>query len=64
MISVTTKLHIHAAPQTVWSLLDNLALYPAWNRLTPDLTGRTTVGSVLRGTLSKPAPPMCRLPPR
>lgn len=57
MISVTTKLHIHAAPQTVWSLLDNLAHYPAWNRLPPDLTGRTTVGSVLRGTLSKPGAP-------
>jgi S-(hydroxymethyl)glutathione synthase len=54
MLSVTTKLHIHAAPHTVWSLLDDLPRYPEWNPLTPDLTGRTTVGSVLRGTLTKP----------
>ena len=53
MKTIETKVRINASPQTVWSVMDDLQNYPEWNRLTADLTGRTTVGSILRGTLTK-----------
>ena len=63
MKSIKTSIEIGASPQTVWSIMDDLRQYPAWNRLTPDLSGRTTVGSVVRGTLVKPATPPIQISP-
>lgn len=51
--TVETVIKINADPQTVWSIMDDLERYPEWNRLTSDLVGRTTVDSVVRGTLTK-----------
>jgi S-(hydroxymethyl)glutathione synthase len=51
--TIETAIKIDASPQTVWSIMDDLQNYPAWNRLTADLAGRTTVGSIVRGTLTK-----------
>ena len=53
MRTVETRIKIDVPPQTVWSVMDDLQQYPAWNRLTADLSGRTTAGSVVRGTLTK-----------
>lgn len=53
MKTIETRIKIDAPAQTVWSIMDDLENYPAWNRLTADLSGRTTVGSVVRGTLTK-----------
>lgn len=63
MKSIKTAIHIDASPQTVWAVMDDLERYPEWNRLTPDLAGRTTVGSVVRGTLIKPDSPRIPLAP-
>ena len=57
MKTIKTSIHLNASPQTVWSVMDNLTRYPEWNRLTADLSGRTTVDSVVRGTLTKPNTP-------
>ncbi|MEV5020437.1 SRPBCC family protein [Sphingobium sp. LMA1-1-1.1] len=46
-----TEITIDASPHAVWSVLDDLDSYPEWNKLVPDLTGRTTVGQTVRGTL-------------
>jgi S-(hydroxymethyl)glutathione synthase len=43
--------------------MDNLHLYPEWNRLTANLSGRTTVGSVVRGTLTRPGVPAVPIGP-
>ncbi len=63
MKTIKTTIRIDASPQTVWSIMDDLPLYPEWNRLTPDLAGRTTVGSVVRGTLMKEGAPNVPLKP-
>ena len=63
MKTIKTTIRIDAGPQTVWSIMDDLERYPEWNRLTPDLTGRTTVGSVVRGTLVKGNAPRIPLSP-
>ncbi len=63
MKTIATRVRIEASPQTVWSIMDDLALYPEWNALTPDLSGRTTVGSVVRGTLMKQGAPNVPLKP-
>ena len=63
MKTIKTTIRIDASPQTVWSIMDDLERYPEWNRLTPDLTGRTTVGSVVRGTLVKENAPRIPLSP-
>lgn len=42
---VRTEIVIDAAPQTIWSILDDIELYPDWNRVLPQVSGRTTVGS-------------------
>jgi hypothetical protein len=57
MKTIKTTIRISASPQTVSSVMDNLARYPEWNQLPADLSGRTTVDSVLRGTLTKPKTP-------
>jgi len=53
---------IDASPQTVWSVLDDLAAYPEWNPIIPHLKGRTTLGEVVSGELviphMPPAPPL------
>lgn len=41
---VKTEIVIDAAPQTVWSILDDLERYPEWNKVLPQVSGRTTVG--------------------
>jgi S-(hydroxymethyl)glutathione synthase len=52
-----TEIIIAASPQAVWSVLDDLEAYPIWNKLVPDLKGRTTVGQTVRGTLVQPNTP-------
>jgi S-(hydroxymethyl)glutathione synthase len=49
-----TEITINAAPQTVWSIMDDLERYPEWNRLLPRIEGRTTVGQKLTATISYP----------
>ena len=63
MKTIETKIRIDASPQTVWSIVDDLQRYPEWNRLTPDLSGRTTVDSIVRGTLMKPNTPPIPISP-
>lgn len=49
-----TQITINAAPQTVWSSLDNLPAYPGWNRLVPDLTGIDPAAmTAIRAALTK-----------
>jgi S-(hydroxymethyl)glutathione synthase len=49
--TLETDIKIDASPQTVWSVMDDLDRYPAWNELVPEFAGRTTVGEVLSGTI-------------
>lgn len=63
MKSIKTSIRIDASPQTVWSVLDNLQQYPEWNNLTSALSGRTTVGSVVRGTMTRPGVPAVPIGP-
>ena len=42
--------HPGLAPNRL-EILDDLARYPEWNALVPDMTGRTTVGEVVLGRL-------------
>lgn len=49
--TLETDIKINASPQTVWSVMDDLDRYPAWNALVPEFSGRTTVGEVLHGTI-------------
>jgi S-(hydroxymethyl)glutathione synthase len=58
-----TEITIDAAPQTVWSILDDLARYPEWNALVPDLSGTTIVGRTVTGTLKQPNTPDIPLSP-
>jgi S-(hydroxymethyl)glutathione synthase len=63
MKSIKTSIRIDASPQTVWSVMDNLQQYPEWNKLTSVLSGRTTVGSVVRGTMTRPGVPAVPIGP-
>ena len=63
MKTIKTTIKIDASPQTVWSVMDDLQRYPEWNHLTPDLAGRTTVGSIVRGTLTKQGAPQVPIGP-
>jgi S-(hydroxymethyl)glutathione synthase len=58
-----TDVDIDAPPQTVWAVMDNLPLYPEWNRLVPDLAGLTTVGQSVTGTLKQDGVPDIPLNP-
>lgn len=58
-----TEVDIDASPQTVWAVMDNLPLYPEWNRLVPDLKGLTTVGQNVSGTLKQDGVPDIPLNP-
>ena len=51
---IRTEIMIDAAPQTVWSIMDDLARYPEWNKLLRLAEGRTTVGQVLKATIAYP----------
>jgi S-(hydroxymethyl)glutathione synthase len=51
MERVETEIEIHASPQTVWSIMDDLERYPEWNPLVPEFSGRTTVGQQLTGKI-------------
>ena len=51
MYILETEIIIDAAPQLVWSVLDDLEKYPEWNEIIPELKGRTTVGERVSGTL-------------
>lgn len=58
-----TEITIAASAHQVWSVLDDLAAYPEWNKLVPDLEGRTTVGQTVRGTLVQQNTPDLPLSP-
>lgn len=51
MKTLRTDIHIAAPPQTVWSILDDLARYGEWNRVLPRVAGRTTVGETLDASI-------------
>lgn len=59
-----TSIDIDASAQTVWAVLDELANYADWNPMTPDLMGRTTVGSSLATTFVRPNTPTMRITPK
>ena len=63
MKTLETQITIDASPQTVWSILDDLARYPEWNALVPELRGRTTVGETVEGKLVQPNTPVIPLAP-
>ena len=63
MKTLKTEVTIDALPQTVWSILDDLEKYPEWNSLLPELRGRTTVGSIVKGRLVQPNMPVIPLSP-
>lgn len=63
MQTLETEITIDASLQTVWSILDDLARYPDWNALIPEVRGRTTVGQVLEGKLVTPNTPTRQLGP-
>ncbi|MBR0751574.1 SRPBCC family protein [Bradyrhizobium jicamae] len=52
-----TEIIIDAPPQTVWAVLDDIACYAEWNPALPALSGRTTVGQQVVGTLRQPNVP-------
>ncbi|MFD2055800.1 SRPBCC family protein [Mesorhizobium calcicola] len=52
-----SEILIDATPQTVWSVLDDIERYPEWNPALPALSGRTTVGQKVVGTLRQPNVP-------
>ncbi len=51
METIITSIDIEAAPQTVWSVLDDFFRYPEWNPVVPEMKGRTTLGQALQGQL-------------
>ena len=58
-----TELSIDASAHTVWGILDDIAQYPSWNPLVPEIAGRTTVGQVLHLKLVQPGMPDLQLSP-
>lgn len=63
MFTLETEIHIDAPAQTVWSILDDIASYPEWNPLIPEISGRTTVGETLKIRLVQPGLPDLHLTP-
>ena len=63
MHTLDTQIHIDAPPQLVWSILDDIDLYPEWNPLIPEISGRTTVDQTLRIRLVQPGMPDLDLTP-
>jgi S-(hydroxymethyl)glutathione synthase len=60
MKTVRTEIVIDAAPQTIWSILDDLELYSEWNKVLPQISGQTTYGAkidaVIEFTGAQPQP--------
>jgi len=59
-----TSIDIKAPAQTVWAVLDELAQYGEWNRMLPDIAGRTTVGQTITTTFVRPNTPTMKITPR
>ena len=51
-MQIRTEILIDAPAQTIWSILDDLAAYGAWNRVMPKVGGKTLVGQRLDVTLA------------
>jgi S-(hydroxymethyl)glutathione synthase len=64
MRTLETEILIDAPAQTVWSILDDIARYPEWNPLVPEISGRTTVDQSLKIRLVQPGMPDLDLTPR
>ena len=58
-----TELMIDAPPQTLWSILDDLARYSEWNSVVRELQGLTIVGETLTGRMVLPNAPEIRFSP-
>lgn len=58
-----TSIAIDAPASTVWAVFDELAAYPQWNLMLPNLAGLTTVGSKVEGDLVRPNTPTMRIGP-
>ena len=59
-----TSVDIDAPAQTVWAVLDELARYPDWNPMLPDIAGRTTVGGSVTTTFVRPNTPQMKISPK
>lgn len=59
-----TSIAIDAPAQTVWAVLDELASYPEWNAMLPDIAGRTTVGGQVSTTFVRPNTPVMKISPK
>ena len=59
-----TSIDIDAPAQTVWAVLDELASYPEWNEMLPDIAGRTTVGGQVTTTFVRPNTPVMKISPK
>ncbi len=59
-----TSIAIDAPAQTVWAVLDELASYPEWNQMLPDIAGRTTVGGQVTTTFVRPNTPVMKISPK
>lgn len=64
MKRLETSIAINAPAQTVWAVLDELASYPDWNQMLPDIAGRTTVGGQLTTTFVRPNTPVMKISPK
>lgn len=64
MRMLETSIAIDAPAQTVWAVLDELASYPDWNQMLPDITGRTTVGGQLTTSFVRPNTPVMKISPK
>lgn len=50
-IDIETSIDIEAPATTVWAVLDEFDKHGEWNALTPDIAGRSTLGSHITTTL-------------
>jgi S-(hydroxymethyl)glutathione synthase len=58
-----TEITMEAAPQTVWSILDDIARYPEWNSLVRELHGLTIMGETVTGRMVLQNTPEIQLAP-
>ncbi|NSY39357.1 SRPBCC family protein [Leisingera sp. ANG59] len=61
--TLDTDITIEAPAHTVWAILDDIARYPEWNPLVPELGGRTTVDQQVEGVLTREGMPTVPLKP-
>lgn len=59
-----TSIDIDAPAQTVWAVLDDLASYPEWNEMLPDIAGRSTVGGQVSTSFVRPNTPVMKISPK